>query len=57
MIRVGFVHGDKLFELVKAAREAVFNLSVEVHYLSCQGGVGRLKDKEEQQNDSARNHR
>jgi hypothetical protein len=41
MERGGFPPGDKLFKLVCKARDAMQDLSVEVHYLSCQGGVGK----------------
>jgi hypothetical protein len=44
MEKVGFVPGDKLFQLVCTARDAMQNLSVEVHYLSCQGGVGKPQE-------------
>jgi hypothetical protein len=41
METVGFVANDPLYRLVKDARDAVQSLYVEIHYLSCNGGVGR----------------
>jgi hypothetical protein len=38
MERKGFAPADKLFQLVCQARDAMQDLSVELHYLSCQGG-------------------
>lgn len=43
MVEVGFVRKDKLLQLVREAYDAMRCLSVELHYLSCQGGVGRPK--------------
>jgi len=31
---------DPLYQSVKKAREAVFDLSMDLHYLRCAGGVG-----------------
>jgi hypothetical protein len=33
------LHQEKLYHLVCAARRAVFELNIELHYLSCAGGV------------------
>jgi hypothetical protein len=41
MEKTGFLPDDKLFELVSTAYDAVYSLSVEAHYLSYKGGVGR----------------
>lgn len=41
MERKGFPPGDPLFQLVDNAHDAVFKLSVRVHYLSCGSGVGQ----------------
>jgi hypothetical protein len=41
MEAVGLLPDDKLFGLVRKAHEDVHALSVEVHYLSCAGGVGK----------------
>ena len=41
MKRTGFPPDDPLFRLVAKAYDAVQHLSVHVHYLSCQSGVGR----------------
>ena len=37
MEKVGFPQDDKLFKMVCAAYDAMHRLSVEVHYLSCNG--------------------
>jgi hypothetical protein len=34
-------HSGKLYELARKAHMAVFDLSNELHYLSCEGGVYR----------------
>jgi hypothetical protein len=39
-------HQGKLYHLVCKARMAVFDLCVELHYLSCDGGVWRLPEEE-----------
>jgi hypothetical protein len=41
MEAVGFLPDDKLYGLVRKAYEDVHALSVEVHYLSCGGGVNK----------------
>jgi hypothetical protein len=41
MERVGFNRADKLYQLVRAAENALHSVYVEVHYLSCGGGTGR----------------
>lgn len=46
MEKVGFPHDDKLYQLVSNAYDAMHRLSVEVHYLSCDG-VGRATPKED----------
>ena len=46
MQKVGFPHDDKLYLLVSNAYDAMHRLSVEVHYLSCDG-VGNPPKKEE----------
>ena len=35
MEKVGFVPGDPLYERVKKAHDAMHDLSVHVHYLTC----------------------
>jgi hypothetical protein len=42
MEKVGFLPGDLLYRLVREAEDKVHHLSVELHYRSCDGGVGRL---------------
>jgi hypothetical protein len=42
MEKVGFTLNDPLYQSVKKARESVFDLSMDLHYLSCTGGVGRV---------------
>lgn len=37
----GFLQDDPLMRAVCRAEDAIHALSVEVHYLSCEGGVGR----------------
>jgi hypothetical protein len=41
MEKTGFVPTDRFMQSVHRAWEAVYSLSVAVHYLSCEGGVGR----------------
>ena len=36
-----FPHDDKLLRTVVSAYDAMHALNVEVHYLSCESGVGR----------------
>ena len=43
MQKVGFPHNDKLYLLVYNASDAMHRLSVEVHYLSCDGVGNPLK--------------
>lgn len=45
MQKVGFPPEDKLFKMVCAAYDGMHRLSVEVHYLSC-NGVGEPDKKE-----------
>jgi hypothetical protein len=42
MEQIGFPLTDPFYQSVKKARESVFDLSVDLHYLSCSGGVGRI---------------
>jgi hypothetical protein len=44
MSEVGFSRSDRLYQLVCNAHDAVFHLSIELHYLSCGSGVGRAPD-------------
>ena len=46
MEKVGFKPDDPLFANVKAAYDAVFDLSVDVQYRSCSRGVGKPPFKE-----------
>jgi hypothetical protein len=41
MSEVGFSQSDTLYQLVCRAYDAVFHLSIELHYLSCGLGVGQ----------------
>jgi hypothetical protein len=41
MENTGFAQTDKFMQIVSKAWEGVYHLSVEAHYLSCEGGVGR----------------
>jgi hypothetical protein len=41
MERRGFPPNDKLLKLTEAAYNAIHSLTVELHYMSCEGGVGR----------------
>jgi hypothetical protein len=41
MEKVGFGRADRLYDLATQAYDALHALSVETHYLSCKGGVGR----------------
>jgi hypothetical protein len=45
MENVGFLPSDPLYLKVKAAYDAVFDLSIDFHYLSCSSGVGRSPKK------------
>ena len=42
MEKVGFLPGDPLYRLMREAEDKLHALSVELHYRSCAGGVGRL---------------
>ncbi len=46
MERAGFPPRDPLYVLVCDAYDAMHRLSVEIHYLSCEGGVGRIRKEE-----------
>jgi hypothetical protein len=48
MDRRGFPPDDKLCRLTAAAYDAVHALSIELHYRSCDGGVGRSETKREE---------
>jgi hypothetical protein len=41
MEQTGFPQTDRFMQTVHRAWEGVYSLSVAVHYLSCEGGVGR----------------
>jgi hypothetical protein len=41
MERRGFPPDDKLLKLTEKACDAIHALAIELHYRSCQGGVGR----------------
>jgi len=43
----GFPPNDRLYQLVCQTYDKVHNLCVELHYLSCQSGVGREPRSEE----------
>ena len=45
MEKVGFKPDDPVFVKVKAAYDAVFDLTIDLHYLSCASGVGRSPKK------------
>ena len=47
MERVGFRPNDELYLKVKAAYDAVFELSIDLHYRGCSSGVGRSPKKGE----------
>ena len=42
MEKVGFLPGDPLYRLMRDAEDKLHALSVELHYRSCAGGVGRI---------------
>ena len=42
-----FPHDDLLFRAVLEAYNAIHKLNVHVHYLSCEGGEGRVPPKTE----------
>jgi hypothetical protein len=54
MSKRGFLHGEPLLQRVIEARAAMHNLHIELHYLSCDSGVGHLPP---QRDDQAENHR
>jgi hypothetical protein len=41
MIKRKFLASDPLLQRVRAAHSEIHSLSVELHYLSCDSGVGR----------------
>ncbi len=41
MTKTGFLPDDKLYYLVDKAYDAMHKLFIELHYMSCQGGVCR----------------
>jgi hypothetical protein len=45
MIKRKFLESDPLLQRVRAAHSAVHALCVELHYLSCESGVGRAERK------------
>jgi hypothetical protein len=47
MANVGFKPSDPLFQKVAAAYDAAHRLFIELHYMSCAGGVGRSPTKPE----------
>jgi hypothetical protein len=49
MHRRRFPHDDLLFLTVVKAYDAIHELNVHVHYLSCSSGVGRVPPKTETQ--------
>ncbi len=53
MVEVGFPPNDKLYLLMCKAYNAMQQLSVEVHYLSCDG-VGNPARKEEDESAGAK---
>jgi hypothetical protein len=44
MEKRGFTADDKLYQLVCKAQGVMQELVMELHYLSCEGGVGRRRD-------------
>ena len=46
MDKVGFVSTDRLFQQVRDAEFAMGDWCMALHYLSCDGGVGRLPQNE-----------
>jgi hypothetical protein len=45
MVDQQFPEADRLLRMVREAHEAIYSLSVELHYLSCDSGVGRPRRK------------
>jgi hypothetical protein len=41
MDKAGFLLTDPLYQCVRKAEDAIHHLSVELHYRSCECGVGR----------------
>lgn len=41
MQKVGFSHDDLLFQLVSQSYDTIQALYIQLHYLSCESGVGR----------------
>jgi hypothetical protein len=41
MQKVGFLDNDLLYQLVSQAYDTVHTLYIQLHYLSCESGVGR----------------
>jgi hypothetical protein len=41
MGRRGFLPNDELLKLTVSAYNAIHSLTVELHYMSCESGVGR----------------
>jgi hypothetical protein len=44
MGKVGFVPGDRLYDLAMKAEHVMRELGMELHDLSCAGGVGRAPE-------------
>ncbi len=57
MIKRRFIQGDPLLQRVIDARAAMHNLHIELHYLSCDGGVGHLPRQSNDRAKSDRDHR
>jgi hypothetical protein len=45
-MEIVFPPNDPLYLKVKAAYDSVFDLSIDLHYRGCAGGVGQLPKKE-----------
>jgi hypothetical protein len=41
MLKVGFTQDDLLFQVVSQSYDTIQALYIQLHYLSCQSGVGR----------------
>jgi hypothetical protein len=46
MEKVGFLPDDPLLKLVRQAQASLHALFIEMHYRSCEGGVGRPRNKD-----------
>jgi len=46
MTRVGFPVADPLYQSVMRAENALRDITVKLHYMSCAGGVGRPRDEQ-----------